>query len=289
MAFSLLFTNFLFAQTITKSTFKVKGECGMCKERIETTAKKSGATYANWSAESQQLTVEYDAAKVNTEELLKKIAEAGHDNEKFKAPDSVYENLPGCCHYEREPSFLTVTTAESTKPVKSDNQFFVRGNCVSCKTRIEKAAKTAGADAADWNPETQTVTLDFNPAKTSADAILKMIADVGHDNEKYTASDSVYKNLPDCCLYDRTLPLGVKSDLVHMQESPAPKKDFTQHADHVDKSIEEVKLIKMGEATALSKKETGLRTYTTRTNKSIFSWIFHCTESSAQSCKIECA
>lgn len=134
----------------------------------------------------------------------------------------------------------------------------MRGNCVSCKTRIEKAAKTAGADAADWNPETQTVTLDFNPAKTSADAILKMIADVGHDNEKYTASDSVYKNLPDCCLYDRTLPLGVKSDLVHMEESPAPKKDFTQHADHVDKSIEEVKLIKMGEATALNKKETGL-------------------------------
>lgn len=258
LIFSLLFTNFLFAQTITKSTFKVKGECGMCKDRIETTAKKTGATSANWSAESQQLTVEYDAAKVNPEELLKKIAEAGHDNEKFKAPDSVYENLPGCCHYEREPSFLTVTTAESTKPVKSDNQFFVRGNCVSCKTRIEKAAKTAGADAADWNPETQTVTLDFNPAKTSADAILKMIADVGHDNEKYTASDSVYKNLPDCCLYDRTLPLGVKSDLVHMEESPAPKKDFTQHADHVDKSIEEVKLIKMGEATALNKKETGL-------------------------------
>ena len=258
LIFSLLFTNFLFAQTITKATFKVKGECGMCKDRIETTAKKTGATSANWNAESQQLTVEYDAAKVNPEELLKKIAEAGHDNEKFKAPDSVYENLPGCCHYEREPSFLTVTTAESTKPVKSDNQFFVRGNCVSCKTRIEKAAKTAGADAADWNPETQTVTLDFNPAKTSADAILKMIADVGHDNEKYTASDSVYKNLPDCCLYDRTLPLGVKSDLVHMEESPAPKKDFTQHADHVDKSIEEVKLIKMGEATALNKKETGL-------------------------------
>ena len=71
LAFSLLFTNFLFAQTITKSTFKVKGECGMCKERIETTAKKSGATYANWSAEKQELAVEYDTAKVNSEEILK--------------------------------------------------------------------------------------------------------------------------------------------------------------------------------------------------------------------------
>ncbi|MGZ5262375.1 MAG: TonB-dependent receptor, partial [Kaistella sp.] len=257
LAFSLLFTNFLFAQNITKSTFKVKGECGMCKERIETTAKKSGATYANWNADSQQLVVEYDAAKITSEEILKKIADVGHDNEKFAAPNEVYSNLPGCCLYPREPSFLSSAT-DTPKAPKADNQFFVRGNCVSCKTRIEKAAKTAGADAANWDPETQTVTLDFNPMKTSSEAILKMIADVGHDNEKFTASDSVYHNLPDCCLYDRTLPLGVKSDLVHADEAQAPKKDFTQHADHVDKSIEEVQLIKMAEATALNKKETGL-------------------------------
>ncbi len=258
LAFSLLFTNFLFAQTITKSTFKVKGECGMCKERIETTAKKSGATYANWSAEKQELAVEYDISKVSPDEILKKIAHVGHDNEKYSATDDVYRNLPGCCLYPREPSFLPVTNAEPSKPTKGENQFFVRGNCVSCKTRIEKAAKTAGANSATWDADSQIVTLDFDATKTSSDAILKMIADVGHDNEKFTASDSVYKNLPDCCLYDRTLPLGVKSDLVHMEESPAPKKDFTKHVDHVDKSIEEVKLIKMGEATALSKKETGL-------------------------------
>ena len=258
LAFSLLFTNFLFAQTITKSTFKVKGECGMCKERIETTAKKSGATYANWNSDSQQLIVEYDAGKVSPDEILKKIADVGHDNEKFSATDEVYRNLPGCCLYPREPSFLPVTNAEPSRPTKAENQFFVRGNCVSCKTRIEKAAKTAGADSANWNPETQTVTLNFNPAKTSADAILKMIADVGHDNEKYTASDSVYKNLPDCCLYDRNLPLGEKSHLVHHEEGAAPKKDFSQHADHFDKSIDEVKLIKYNEATALNKKETGL-------------------------------
>ncbi len=258
VAFSLLLSNLLYSQIITKSTFKVKGECGMCKERIETTAKKSGATYANWNSDSQQLTVEYDAGKVSSDEILKKIADVGHDNEKFSATDEVYGNLPGCCLYLREPSFLTVTNAEPSKPTKGENQFFVRGNCVSCKTRIEKAAKTAGADSANWDPETQIVTLSFNPVKTSADAILKVIAEVGHDNEKYTASDAVYNNLPDCCLYDRTLPLGVKSDLVHLEEVPAPKKDFTQHADHVDKSIEEVKLIKMAEATALNKKETGL-------------------------------
>ena len=254
--FSLLFTHFLFAQTITKSSFLVKGDCGMCKERIETTAKKTGASIANWNAETQKLSVEFDSAKTSAEEILKNIAAVGHDNEMFSAPNDVYENLPGCCHYERETSILKTTLTET--PQKAENEYFVRGNCGSCKARIEKAAKEAGAISANWDAETQKVKLDFDPAKTSADLILKRIADVGHDNEKFTASDDVYKELPDCCLYDRKLPLGVKSDLVHHEETPKPKKDFTQFSDHVDKSIEEVKLIKMQEATALSKKNADL-------------------------------
>ena len=256
VALSLLLSNILFAQTINKASFMVKGNCAMCKERIETTAIKNGANSARWSTENQQLTVEYDAAKTNPDELLKKIAEAGHDNEKFSASAEIYNALPSCCHYEREPSFLK--SAETTSKIKAENQFYVRGNCSSCKARIEKAAKNAGANSADWNADTQIVTLDFDPAKTSSDAILKMIANVGHDNEKYKTSDDVYKNLPDCCLYDRNLPLGEKSHLVHHEEGAVPKKDFSQHADHFDKSIDEVKLIKYNEATALNKKETGL-------------------------------
>ena len=256
VALSLLLSNILFAQTINKASFMVKGNCAMCKERIETTAIKNGANSARWSAENQQLTVEYDTAKTNPDELLKKIAEAGHDNEKFSASAEIYNALPSCCHYEREPSFLK--SAETTSKIKAENQFYVRGNCSSCKARIEKAAKNAGANSAYWNADTQIVTLDFDPAKTSSDAILKMIANVGHDNEKYKTSDDVYKNLPDCCLYDRNLPLGEKSHLVHHEEGAAPKKDFSQHADHFDKSIDEVKLIKYNEATALNKKETGL-------------------------------
>jgi copper chaperone CopZ len=263
LAFTLLFTQILFAQTLN-STFKVKGECGMCKERIETTAKKAVAQTANWNAETQQLTVEFDQAKVTSDAILKQIAEVGYDNERFRAPDVVYDGLPGCCHYERTPSFpkasetehASSTVSQAPSP-KENNQFYVRGNCVSCKNRIEAAAKSAGAGSALWDPETQIVTLDFDESKTSADAILKKIADVGHDNEKYTASNTVYDALPGCCLYDRTLPLGVKSSLVHMEEAPA-RKDFTQHADHVDKTIEEVKVVRLGEATALNKKETGL-------------------------------
>ena len=254
LVFSLLFSTFIFAQTLTHSTFMVKGDCDMCKERIETAAKKSGASTAEWKAETQQLHVEFDAAKTSADNILKKIAEVGHDNERYTADDAVYEKLASCCHYARTPSFLK---SSSIKPEKPTEEYFVRGNCDECKERIETAAKAAGATSALWSPETQAVILDFDPAKTSADLILKKIADAGHDNEKFLASDQVYKNLPGCCLYDRELPFGVKGSAVH-SDTPAPKKDFTEHADHYNASLEEVRVTKLADATALSKKEVGL-------------------------------
>ncbi len=255
---SLFFTQLLNAQTITESTFKVKGECGMCKDRIETTAKSAGAASANWNANTQTLSVKYDATRVTGDTLLKKIAEVGHDNEKYAAPDSVYSNLPGCCLYERTPSFLTTNLQpQASASALPANTFFVKGNCGSCKARIEKAAKDAGATAADWSSETQTVVLDFDPTKTSSDIILQKIAQVGHDNEKFLAKDSVYNALPGCCLYDRELAFGVKSDLVHNDEQQAPK-DFTQHKDHIDHDIDGVLITKKEAATSLSRKSAGL-------------------------------
>ena len=82
-------------------TFKVWGKCGMCKTRIENTAKAEGATSAAWDMKSQMLTVTYDPAKTSKDGLSKKLAAVGHDTEKYKAPDDVYAKLPGCCHYER--------------------------------------------------------------------------------------------------------------------------------------------------------------------------------------------
>lgn len=36
---------------------------------------------------------------------MKKIAEVGHDNEKYKSSDNTYKNLPSCCLYDREIPF----------------------------------------------------------------------------------------------------------------------------------------------------------------------------------------
>jgi len=259
----LLFTSLVSAQTLHKHQFQVKGNCEMCKERIESTALKAGATAARYSVDTQTLTVE-TSDNISPESILKKVAEAGHDNEKYRSSDETYETLPGCCHYERDPE-VQIPASENHTHFKAENEFFVKGNCESCKARIEKAAKDAGAKSAEWDAEKQTVILDFDSSNTSADKILKKIADVGHDNEKYTASDKVYKNLPGCCLYDRETPMGAPNPKVHADENSNEKEaDGHNHSaghgaeSHKEKSIEEVKLSVSKAATSISKKDAGL-------------------------------
>jgi Cation transport ATPase len=79
----------------------------------------------------------------------------------------------------------------------------VWGNCDLCKERIEKAAKIDGVSKAEWNVDTKKLTLIYNPSKVNSDDVQKRIAAVGHDTEKYKASDKAYSNLPSCCHYVR--------------------------------------------------------------------------------------
>lgn len=254
-----LFSGKTFAQTPAGKTFLVKGNCSMCKDRIESTAKKAGATTAVWSADTQQLTVNFDDSKTTAENILKKIAAAGHDNEHFTAPDEVYKNLPSCCLYPRTPSFLKT---ESEQNPNAEKSFFVKGNCDQCKERIETAAKSAGAISARWDAQLQKVFLDFDSSKITAEQILKKIADVGHDNEMYKAPDDVYKNLPSCCLYDRSTPLGAPGSGVHSDGNATAnvheKKDFSSFEDHIDKQIEGVTVTKVQSPTAIDGKNAGL-------------------------------
>ena len=98
----LAFTSMsVFAQTKTDS-FKVYGNCGMCKNRIEKAAKLDGVTAAVWDVDSKTMTVTYDSTKVVNGDIQKKIAAVGHDTENYTAEDNVYKKLPGCCLYDRK-------------------------------------------------------------------------------------------------------------------------------------------------------------------------------------------
>jgi copper chaperone CopZ len=82
-------------------TVKVSGNCGMCKTTIEKTGSLKNTAKVDWNADTQMATLTYDSKKTNQDAILKRIALSGYDSEKFLAPDDVYNNLHGCCQYER--------------------------------------------------------------------------------------------------------------------------------------------------------------------------------------------
>ncbi|HSZ73014.1 MAG TPA: heavy-metal-associated domain-containing protein [Cytophagaceae bacterium] len=84
------------------STFKVFGNCGMCKSRIESALKVKGVSKSSWDVKTKMLTVTYDPAVITLDDIHKKIAAVGHDTEKVKAEDKTYANLMVCCQYERK-------------------------------------------------------------------------------------------------------------------------------------------------------------------------------------------
>jgi len=84
------------------SEFHVSGNCEMCKERIETAAKSvKGVISAQWDIESKLFHVTYNSSLTNVKVIQKAIADVGHDNDGYRAPDEVYEKLPQCCLYRK--------------------------------------------------------------------------------------------------------------------------------------------------------------------------------------------
>lgn len=82
-------------------TVKVYGNCGMCEKIIETSANKKNKVEADWDQETKMLTVTYDQKATNLDEILKRIADSGYDSDKFRSTDEKYNQLHGCCQYER--------------------------------------------------------------------------------------------------------------------------------------------------------------------------------------------
>jgi copper chaperone CopZ len=90
------------AQDVKTDTFKVWGNCGMCKKTIEKAANVNGVQKAEWNRETKVFTLVYNPAVTTNDKIQKAIAAAGYDTEKFTGDDKAYEKLPGCCHYDRK-------------------------------------------------------------------------------------------------------------------------------------------------------------------------------------------
>jgi copper chaperone CopZ len=82
-------------------TVKIYGNCGMCETKIENAGNIKKVAKVDWDQDSKMATLTFDTTKTNSDEVLKRIALAGYDSDKFLAPDDVYDNLHGCCQYDR--------------------------------------------------------------------------------------------------------------------------------------------------------------------------------------------
>ena len=83
----------------------------------------------------------------------------------------------------------------------SEIKFTVKGNCESCKKRIENAADIRGVKLAEWDAKTQQITVTFRKDKVSEKEIKNAILKSGHDVGEDRAADEVYNKLPDCCKF----------------------------------------------------------------------------------------
>jgi copper chaperone CopZ len=101
-----------------KVEFKVFGNCGMCKSRIEKALKVEGVESAVWDEDTKIASVVFDQSKVSEEQFHKIAAKVGHDTEKYRASDEDYSKLPGCCKYEREE----INDNDNHKPKDEDHR-----------------------------------------------------------------------------------------------------------------------------------------------------------------------
>lgn len=157
---------------IETRNFEVSGNCGMCKKAIEKAARIPGVKNAAWDVSKKLLALKYDKRKTNPAAALRSVAHAGYDNEHYLAPNSAYEQLHGCCQYERrqkttgeetenEPHSAAVTTehknhskttsdvaAEQAAPLKASGIETVYNGYFQIKDALVSSNATASAEAA---------------------------------------------------------------------------------------------------------------------------------------------
>ncbi len=126
---------------------------------------------------------------------------------------------------------LSTTSNAQIKNAKTES-VKIYGNCGMCETKIEKAGNIKKIANVDWNQETQMATLTYDAKKTNQDEILKRIALVGYDSDKFLAPDDVYNNLHGCCQYDRVAKVPVKEETT----SIASNGDHSNHSNHSETS-----------------------------------------------------
>lgn len=85
-------------QNVAEKKIWVRGNCGMCKERIEEHVSKiNGVKKAVWDVKSKELTVRYDSTVTNNDAIETICANIGHATKSRTSDGKITDELPECC------------------------------------------------------------------------------------------------------------------------------------------------------------------------------------------------
>lgn len=78
--------------------FYVRGNCEMCKQRIETTALTiNGVSKADWNVDTKELAVSFDSTQTNSMQIHEAVANVGHGTKLVPMNQEAHDNLHECC------------------------------------------------------------------------------------------------------------------------------------------------------------------------------------------------
>ncbi len=84
--------------TSKEESFYVRGNCGMCKERIEQGVKEmKGVQGAFYNVKNEALKVVYDSTLTSRLAIEKQCADLGHSTEAVHMNEKHHAELPECC------------------------------------------------------------------------------------------------------------------------------------------------------------------------------------------------
>lgn len=217
-------------KNLKTETVTIQGNCGMCKKTIEKAGNLKNTALVDWNADTEIASISYDVKKTNKEEILTRIALVGYDSDSFLAPDDVYNNLPGCCQYERvnkiqvvekskEETESIVKLVQEEKPLTTvlNTYFELKDALVQTDSKLasEKAdALLASIEKVDMSTLEMDVHMIWmkvlKPLKENAKAISDSKNVENQRKQFSTLSDEMYKIM-------KVLKLG---DTVFFQHCP---------------------------------------------------------------------
>lgn len=184
---------------------KIYGNCEMCEKTIETAGNVKKVVTVEWNKDSKMAIITYDSIKTSQDEILKRIALAGYESDKFLAPDDVYSKRAGCCQYERVNKAAVATTK-----VIEDQSIHYQENPVETKQKVNQLktifenyfalkdalvksdGKSASTAAKDLLVKINAIKMDKLSSEEHS-VWMKVLSSLKSNTEKISATTSVEK------------------------------------------------------------------------------------------------